>query len=77
MELFDRTGYYKIEQVADVWVVYDVSIKKDIKIIAEFQNEKDAMLFKNIKSGSLVPVRSSDLNRIGEILINTQNKQAL
>lgn len=77
MKLFDRTGYYKVEQVADVWVVYDVSIKKDIKIIAEFQNEKDAMLFKNVKDGSLVPVRSSDLNRIGEILINTQKKQAL
>ena len=75
--MFERTGYYKIEQVGDVWVVYDVTMKKDIKPIAEFQNEKDAMLFKNVKDGSLVPVRSSDLNRIGEILINTQKKQAL
>lgn len=77
MNLFDRTGYYKVEQVGDSWVVYDVSVKKDIKFIAEFRNEKDAILFKNIKDGSLVPVRSSDLNRIGEILIKTQEKQAL
>ena len=55
-----------------VYLIY-ASIMKPI----EFQNEKDAMLFKNIKSGSLVPVRSSDLNRIGEILIKTQEKQAL
>ena len=75
--MFERMGYYKVEQVGDTWVVYDVTVKKDIKPIAEFQNEKDAMLFKNIKDGSLVPVRSCDLNRIGEILINTQKKQAL
>ena len=75
--MFERTGYYKIEQVGDSWVVYDVTEKKDIKFIGEFRCESDAILFSNIKSGALVPVRSCDLNRIGEILIKTQKKQAL
>lgn len=73
--MFERTGYYKVEQVGDVWVVYDVSVKSDVRFIGEFQHESDAKLFSQIKSGSLVPVRSSDLNRIGEILVNTQKKQ--
>ena len=77
MKIFDRTGYYKVEQIGDSWVVYDVTEKKDVKVIGEFRCESDAKLFSNIKSGALVPVRSCDLNRIGEILIKTQEKQAL
>lgn len=77
MKLFDRTGYYKVEQVGDSWVVYDITVKKDIKFIGEFRCESDARLFSNIKSGALVPVRSSDLNRVAEILVKTQEKQLL
>ena len=77
MKIFDRTGYYKVEQVGDSWVVYDVTVKKDVKVIGEFRCESDAMLFKNVKDGSLVPVRSSDLNRVAEILVRTQKKQVL
>ena len=74
---FERIGYCKIESLGGTWIVYDITKKSDIRLLAEFTNENDARIFKQIKEGLMVPVRRTDLNSIYGILNKTQKKQAL